>query len=759
MFDFEDSEQNKSLLGETIIHSYSKLCRTYKVTNQIHQAILRIRNVSELYPEICRIMVDVGGFRMAWIGIPKLDESPSMTIVGSAGITESYLEFISSSYSSNEQVPEGKGPFMQAVRTKKPQITRDIATDPLMAPWREKGLHLGFRSAAAFPVLLRGHVACVFSLYYPQPDYFMGKELRLLEEVVESLAFALEVHALEEERNQVETQRRLTAKAFESLEAMAITDQDANCVLINELFTRVTGYLQEEIIGKNMGILKSGRHNAQFYQQLWQALLADGRWEGEIWNQRKDGEIYPEWLAISAVKDQAGATTHYVAHFMDLTKWKAAEAEIKRLADLDALTGLMNRKAFYQALDADLLKRKLMQGNSYLLLIDIDRFQEVNDSLGHIIGDLLLKEVAKRLNEVVRMKEFVARLGGDEFVMMGWRTSPSKTLEQEARGLAGYLLARLSQPYFIEQQVIHMTVSIGIRTFSLELSHPEAMVHDADLAMNQAKLSGGNAIVGFDATLKQKSQLMFALEQDLRRAVERKEIEIFYQGQFDYQGRLVGVEVLSRWMRRGEWIAPSEFILLAEQTGLMDKLGGQILRGSLQQLRQWNQGTVRLPKLSINLSALQLQNPDFIDEVKQVIQEMQVNPRWMILEITESALIEDLEEVSHKLEALRAFGVQFSIDDFGTGYSSLSMLHSLPIQELKIDRQFTREMLSNPKAYAIVKSIIAIGQSLSLRVVAEGVENQNEREALFQLGCTHYQGYLFMRPESGLDFAWRLKNA
>lgn len=760
MIEFEETSRNilhnLRVIENSLPSSLVNRFRTYETANQVHQAILRIREMNELYNEICRIMVNVGRFRMAWIGVPKLNETPAFEIMGSAGVTDTYLTFLTSSYSADERIPEGNGPFMLAVRNGKPQISLNIANDPLLTPWRAEGLRMGFQSMAAFPIIRRGQVACILSLYYPQPNFFVGEELRLLEEVVASLAFALEVQALEEERKRAEDQMRLSAKAFDTLEAMVITDENANIVLVNQAFTDITGYTSEEALGQNPRVLKSGRHNEKFYRQMWETLLNDGSWEGEIWNRHKDGTIFPEWISIAAVKDLQGMTCNYVGHFMDLSKMKAAEAEIQRLADQDALTGLANRRAFYKALDTEVLRRSLMQGNSFLLLVELDRFKEINDSLGHVIGDMLLQEVARRLSDGARVGDFVARLGGDEFVLLGQRTSATHSLELEAKGVAEYLRAMLSQPYTIDEHMIHVTVSIGIRAFTFDVHNPEEMVHDADLAVGQAKRVGGNTVICYEQVMKEKSQYMFTLEQDLRTAIARNEIEVFYQGQYDHYGRLIGAEALARWMCRGSWISPSTFIPLAEQTGLMKVLGWQILRKALDNLRKWNRATVFVPKLSINLSAVQLQDVDFVNQIKQILKESEVKPEWVVLEITESALIEDLEDVRQKMEVLCEFGVQFSIDDFGTGYSSLTTLHSLPIQELKIDTEFTKGLFSNPRALAIVKSILAIGQSLSLRIVAEGVESEDEQKELLKQGCTHYQGYLYMRPESYVDFEQHL---
>ncbi len=743
---------------EATLRSYVELWRIYEVNNQVYQAILRLRDLNVLYSEICRIMVDVGPFRMVCMGVPSLTPTHPVDIVAHAGVTEDYLDQLR--LTGDENLPEGRGPMMMALRTGKPQIIQDIASDPAMTPWRDEALKLGVHSLAGFPVLLHGKVVGVLNLYHPRPHFFEREELRLIGEVVDVLAFAVEVHAMDENRRQAETQIRLAAKAFESQEAMTITDADANIVLVNKAFTKITGYSREEVLGKNPRILQSGRHSAKFYRKLWHVLLTTGRWEGEIWNRRKKGEIYPEWLTISAVKDEEAKTTHYVAHFVDLSEWKFAESEIRRLAYRDSLTDLANRRQFFQTLDQAVAEAGHSVQSGFLLFIDFDRFKEINDSLGHRVGDLLLQEVARRLTEVSRSEDIVARLGGDEFVLLSRAPSTSKSAVSEAMWFAEYVRAKLIEPYELETYVVHVKPSIGVRVLEVGHAFAEELVQEADLAMYEAKTSGGNRVVCYEPKMKLKSRRIFQLEQDLRSAIEREEIELYYQGQFDSQGRLIGAEVLSRWRNRGEPIEPLEFIPIAERAGLIMNLGMLIFRGALQQLHTWNHpSSARLPRLSINISAGQFRDPSFVEQIRLAIEEAHVDPGWVVLEITESVLMENPKEVRQKIAALRGMGVEFSIDDFGTGYSSLAYLHTLPIQELKIDRDFTKAIITNISAHAIAKSILAIGQSLFLRVVAEGVETAEERENLFQLGCKTFQGYYFMKPLPAGEFEKKLVSA
>ena len=752
-FDQHDTTVVFREIEEGTLRSNDELSRRYEITNQVYQSVMHSRDLHGLHKEICRILVDSGGFRMVWIGVTSKAQMPQVDIVASAGMTGENVRHLE--FSRSERVWQGRGTFMRILQTGKLLLIQDFASDPAMALQHVEALKLGFRSYAGFPIVVQGHVVGVLNLYQSTPHFFQRDQLQLIGKVVDALSWAVKIHDKDEQHRRADTQVRLAAKAFESQEAMTITDSNANILLVNEAFTRITGYSLAEVIGQNPRILQSGRQDVEFYRHMWHALLTKGKWEGEIWNRRKDGQIYAEWLTISAVKDEQGAVINYIAHFVDLSPWKAAVTEIEFLANHDALTGLANRRKFFQVLNQVWVGEASLKTDTFLLFIDLDRFKEINDSLGHRFGDLLLQEVAKRLSQETRSGDMVARLGGDEFVLLCRSTGPEASME-EVKAFAESVRYTLTQPYVIDQHVLHVTPSIGVRVLAMEYSNTQEVVQEADLAMYQAKSSGGNCVKCYEPKMRHRFRKTYELEQDLRIAIERGEIQLYYQGQFDHQGRLVGAEVLSRWMRKGVMVPPSEFIPIAEQTELITDLGMFVLRRALQQLHNWNRRRIRLPKLSINMSVHQFRAPDFVNQMKRVMKETQVDARWIVLEITESVFIEDADEARQKLESLRAVGVEFSIDNFGTGYSSLAYLHTLPIHELKIDRQFTREIVASSSAQSIVKSIMGIGQSLSLRVVAHGVETKEEEEGIFLTGCENYQGYYFMRPEPKGEFEQRL---
>ncbi|MHB1956818.1 MAG: diguanylate cyclase domain-containing protein, partial [Sulfobacillus sp.] len=472
-----------------------------------------------------------------------------------------------------DSVWQGRGSFMTVLQTGKLLLIQDIASDPALVLQHDEALKLGFRSFGGFPIVVQGHVFGVLNLYHSTPHFFQSDELQLMEKVVDAIAWSARTHDRNEHLKRAVTQERLVDKILESQEAMTITDANANILLVNDAFTKITGYGQAEVIGQNPRILQSDRQNREFYQRMWEALLTTGQWKGEIWNKRKNGEIYAEWLTISAVKDERGVATNYVAHFVDLSKWKVAVGEIERLVHYDPLTGLANRKRFFQVCNQMWSTEGLSRVDGFLLVINLDRLRVINDSLGHRVGDLLLQEVANRLSQETRNGDMVARLGGDEFVLLCHASARSETVVAEMEEFAESVHYTLTQPYVINQHVVHITPSIGAQVFARGYSNTQEVMQEANLAMDQAKSVGGNCVKYYEPKMKHQLRTMYELEQDLRIAIERGEIQLYYQGQVDHQGRLVGAEVLSRWTRKGMTVPPSVFIPIAEQTGLITDLG------------------------------------------------------------------------------------------------------------------------------------------------------------------------------------------
>ena len=557
------------------------------------------------------------------------------------------------------------------------------------------------------------------------------------------------------ERHLVEQQLRVAATAFESQEGMVITDADNVILRINRSFTQITGYSAEEAVGQSPRLLSSGRHDAAYYAAMWESIRTTSAWQGEIWNRRKNGEVYPEWLTVTAVKDDAGAVTHYVGTMTDITLRKTAEDEIKNLAFYDPLTRLPNRRLLMDRLQRALATSARSKREGALLFIDLDNFKTLNDTLGHDKGDLLLQQVAQRLEACVREGDTVARLGGDEFVVMLEDLSENHLEAAAQTEIVGEkVLAALNEQYQLAEHEHHSTPSIGATQFNGHQNSIEELLKQADLAMYQSKSAGRNSLHFFDPAMQSVVSARVSMESDLRQGIRKGEFMVCYQPQVIGAGRLTGAEALLRWKhpQRG-MVSPAEFIPLAEETGLILPLGHWVLETVCAQLAVWAQKprTAHL-SVAVNVSARQFRHPDFVDQVLAILDHTGANPHMLKLELTESMLVVNVEEIIARMTILKTHGVSFSLDDFGTGFSSLSYLKRLPLDQLKIDQSFVRDVFSDVDDGAITQAIIALSQTLGLSVIAEGVETEEQRDFLERLGCQAYQGYLFGRPVPLAEF-------
>ena len=561
---------------------------------------------------------------------------------------------------------------------------------------------------------------------------------------------------LEQHRNHLEqlvqertADLRVAAAAFESQEAMMITDANRVILQVNRAFSEITGYPACEAVGQDPSLLGSGRHNADFYDAMWGAVNRTGGWQGEVWDRRKNGEVYPKWLTISALKDDSGAVTHYISSHHDITERKAAEEEIRSLAFYDHLTSLPNRRLLVDRIGHAMASSSRNKRHTALLFIDLDNFKTLNDTLGHDIGDLLLQQVAKRLETCVREGDTVARLGGDEFVVMLEGLSQHELeAATQTETVGEKILVTLNRPYQLAHHKYQCTPSIGLTVFSDHNGTIDELLKRADLAMYQAKAAGRNAMRFFDPEMQAVVTSRAALEAGLREALEKGHLLLHYQAQVDAHAKVTGVEALVRWQRPGlGLVSPIEFIPLAEEIGLILPLGRWVLKTACDQLAIWaKRAEMAHLTVAVNVSARQFHQKNFVADVLAVVDQTGANPRMLKLELTESMLIKNVEEVITKMTTLKMHGVGFSLDDFGTGYSSLSYLKRLPLDQLKIDQGFVRNILTDSNDAAIAQMVLALAKSLGLATIAEGVETEAQRDYLRSLGCHAYQGYFFSRP-------------
>jgi diguanylate cyclase (GGDEF)-like protein/PAS domain S-box-containing protein len=559
------------------------------------------------------------------------------------------------------------------------------------------------------------------------------------------------------EQRITQQQQQIAAIAFESLEGMFITDAKQVILQINHALTDMTGYTIEELAGQPRDILDSGRNPPAFFAKMSTSLKREGKWIGEIWNRRKNGEVYPAWMTITAVHNTQKELTNFVFTLSDITLKKAAEEQIKNLAFYDPLTKLPNRRLMLDRLEHALSSCGRQKRLGAVLMIDLDNFKTLNDSYGHNIGDKLLRSVATRLESCMRKGDTVSRMGGDEFVVIIEGLDETILLEKQVETVAKKILTHLSEPYLLTHESnsnkpkaiqYQCSCSIGIALFSEQAVTVDELIKQADTAMYSAKAAGRNTLRFFDPKMQALISARAALDHDLYGAIKKAQFALYYQPIVSGKKKLIGVEALVRWVHpeRGI-IMPEQFIPAAEASGLIVPLGLWILQTACDQLTKW----ALVPEMAglsmaVNVSAMQFNQPQFVSQLLDQLKRSGANPLRLSLELTESALIYDLHDVIEKMTTLKNSGISFSLDDFGTGYSSLSYLKQLPLDQLKIDQSFIKDIFTDSNDVAIAQMIIALSKSMGLGVIAEGVENHAQLNYLENLGCHTHQGYLFSRP-------------
>ena len=541
----------------------------------------------------------------------------------------------------------------------------------------------------------------------------------------------------------------IAATVFESQEGMMVTDASTVIIRVNRAFTHITGYSAEDAVGQTPRLLSSGMQSKKFYATMWDSINHTGMWEGEILNRRKNGEVYPEYLYITAVKNAEGIVTNYVASRTDITSSKSASDEIERLYSIDLLTELPNRRLFLDRLKQALAISAHSDRRGALLFLDLDKFKNINDTQGHNVGDLLLQHVAKRLTACLREGDTVSRFGGDEFVVLLENLSEHAIeAATQTKDIAKKISRSLNQAYQLDAHSCFNSASIGATLFIGHELMPEELLKQADIAMYQSKVQGGNTLRFFDQMMQEAITARVDLEYELREAIEQQQFQLHYQMQVDRTGQAIGAEALIRWQHpeRG-MLSPQYFIPSAEDIGLILPLGQWVLDTACAQLKTWQQSPLTSDiVLAVNVSAKQLHKVDFVEQVLATVQRHGTNPARLKLELTESMLLDNINGIIAKMNALNKIGIHFALDDFGTGYSSLQYLKMLPLKQLKIDQSFVRDIATDSSDRKIVRTIITMASSLGIDVIAEGVETAEQRRFLLDSGCLHYQGYLFSKP-------------
>ncbi|MDE2212491.1 MAG: EAL domain-containing protein [Betaproteobacteria bacterium] len=627
----------------------------------------------------------------------------------------------------------------QAAYTRKMVVVEDITTHPNWTAHKDLAIQAGICACWSQPILgAADRLLGTFAIYFRTPRTPDDQDLELVIHYANIAAIAIE-------RGEFEEQSRLSSLILKnSGEGLVVTDEENRIIAINPAFTRITGYSFEEVKGQNPRLFKSDRHDRAYFQAMWRDLLTHGQWQGEIWDRRKNGETYAKWLTINTVRNEDGSVHRYVALFSDITEKKQSEELIWTQANFDSLTTLPNRNMFRDRLSQELKKAARTQLQVALLLIDLDKFKDVNDTLGHDVGDILLQETARRIQACVRASDTVARLGGDEFAVIIPELDDSTGLD----AISHKIIDRLAEPYRLGSEVAFVSASIGIALYPDDAADIDTLIKNADQAMYAAKNSGRNRHSYFTLSLHEAAQRRVRLTNDLRSALAAGQFLLHYQPIVEMAtGRIHKAEALIRWRHpvRG-LLGPMDFIPLAEETGMVLDIGNWVFSESVRQAARWRQVLDPDFQVSVNRSPVQFydqaHNLACLDELKA----LGVPGRAIIFEITEQLLLDAQSKVSDTLLRFRDAEIQVAIDDFGTGYSSLSYLRKFDVDYLKIDRSFVEHLETDPNNVALCEAIIVMARRLGLKVIAEGVETLAQRNILAAAGCDYAQGYLFAQP-------------
>ncbi|HEY6896125.1 MAG TPA: EAL domain-containing protein [Rhodocyclaceae bacterium] len=719
----------------------AQLNRIYAALSATNQTIVRVDNELELLCSICSIAVEYGGMRLAWVG--RRDRASERIVVAECcGSGLAYLDGLSISLDPADE--DCRGPIASAWLSQHPVIVQDFFAAESTRHWHERARAFQWGSSAAFPIIRGGEVFWILSLYHAEKNAFDDKMVGLLGEMATDIGFALDKIDLMAERTRIEAALRENEEKYRNVletsqDGFWLADRAGRLLEVNDGYVAFSGYTREELLTMKIAALEADVQPAELAARL-ERIAQDGSGLFEARHRTKDG-------AIKAVEISATFDPRHDACFSmfvrDLSQRNEAEERIQRLAHFDTLTGLPNHKRF-----AEMAQQAIAQALSGgaalgLMFIDIDRFKNINDTLGHRIGDMLLVDLAQRLQQVLRPEDTLSRLGGDEFLLL----LPHATAESAAH-MAEQLSAAVAQSVVLDGHELLVTSTIGIALYPADGEDFETLLRKADTAINRAKQDGRSSYRFFTSEMQQLSARSLQLEAELRRALERRQLLLHYQPQIDLaSGAVVGVEALIRWQHPElGLISPVEFIPIAESTGLILPIGEWVMQTALGQLRAWNEAGLPLGLVAVNLSALQFRQDKLPQTVARILAEAGLPATCLELELTESIAMEDPASAVVMMDALHSQGVRISIDDFGTGYSSLNYLKRFHIDKLKVDQSFVRDLASDPEGVAIVQAIVNLAATLNFKTIAEGCETPEQLAILKACGCEEIQGYLFSRP-------------
>lgn len=712
----------------------------YATLKQCSQAIVHSNNQKELFDKICKDIANFSGVKLAWIGVENKEKGfIEPTSFGGEGV--GYLRTLTISLDENS--PSSKRPAGIAFREDRVVWIQDFQNDPATELWHQQGAYFGWRSVGALPLHQQGRVIGVFVLYADRVDMFSDTIKNLLVGMVRDIDYALDGYQKDAEL------LRLSEAVEQTPNSIVITDLESNIIYVNSAFMNITGYTLEEVLGQNPRVLNSGKTPRSVYDDMWEHISKGKSWRGEFINKRKDGSEYIEAVSISPIMNAQGVIVNYMSIKEDITEKKQAEERIYRLANFDHLTGLPSRIPLEDHFEYLLSLAKRSETPFGVMFLDLDGFKEINDTLGHKVGDILLVETAKRFQSLMREVDVVSRSGGDEFIIV----LPDTDM-LGCENVAKKLLETVAKPYYVDEYELNISVSIGIALYPADGTDMETLSKNADTAMYQAKAQGRNGYCFFTESMQVRSLHNLRLSNALRHAVWKNELQVYYQPQISIEdGQIVGAEALIRWFHPElGYIAPLEFVPVAEESGQILAIGEWVLRTTAEYAKKRIEEGLSPIVFSVNLSAYQFKHPSLPELVSQILLETGLDAKYLELELTESMAMHDPLGAVNTINNLYERGVRLSIDDFGTGYSSLSYLKKFKVYKLKIDRSFVCDISTDPDDRAIVKAIIAMAKSLGMITIAEGVETKDQLDYLKEQGCEEAQGYYYCRPLNAEKF-------
>jgi len=749
----EDITQRKLAQDELL-----RLNRTLTMLSACNQALVRAKDEKELLDTISGRMVELGGYLGVWVGFAEHDKARSVRPATLAGVPDNAFAVALSDVSWADD-ETGRCPTGTAIRTGKVVVAHDLQTDPCFAPWRETAFQFELNAAVALPLKAGDEVLGAISLYARAAGAFDASEIALLQELADDLAYGIKALREAAVRRRMEQELLLGRHAVDSSnDGIMITDSslpDRPLIYVNPAFERITGYTAAEALGRNARFLLGGDMEQVGMEELRCALREQRTAKVVLRNYRRDGTLFWNELSLAPVHGEGSQVRHFVSIINDITERKSYESQLEYQSGHDALTGLANRNLLADRLEQAIARAKRTKSMVAVLLLDLDRFKLINDGLGHDTGDALLKVIAQRLVASVRSTDTVARLGGDEFVVVMTELDS----EHDAAPTARKLLKQVSQPMTVADREIVATASLGIVLYPKDAEHASALLRNADVAMYRAKELGRNSMQFYTPALNAATLARLELDTALRRALERNEFALYYQPKVELQrGQVIGAEALIRWQHPLlGMVSPGDFIPLAEETGLIGPIGEWVIDHAVAQLKAWQSDGLPNICLAVNLSARQFQQENLPKIVAQALRLHDVDAQYLELEVTESAVMQDPEKTVATLRELKQIGVRLALDDFGTGYSSLNYLKRFPIDTLKIDQSFVRDITTDPDDAAIALTVISLAHSLKRRVVAEGVETEAQLNILRRNRCDEMQGFYFSRPLAADAFTGLLR--